>query len=476
MARYQVDDGMSTAASDVSFDPYGDLPAEYTNPPPLTVPQQNNSHMPYGGSTNYSHTMHLATAQPIYISVVHPSGRTAWVPVMDGASLSTVKEEACRQLGIQEVTQLARVTPMLDDTPVDRQCMPNDTLYILPTKTETQQAPTMYQELQASQPVSPIVPSMPSTPLSMSGSFSGPSMYHNAPSFSNNLSVSGGSMNWQVHLEEKLANAAQNLTSIISQSRYCTELQHDLETAVQRGIDCSAVFQTAERMLPELILHPSGNYLVSKCFELCPSLIDRATAIIAADVRMYALHKHGSYVVEAILVSQNASRQAKGDLISALLSPTNRVGVATHDSGNFVLQKAIENCPDDLLMLLQDAVQAVFRMSTHGPKMLKKLEARISKSQSVQAALPAVPAAVPYVSHISADTPQESTTEQKNMGLKESEVNSIPKVEMKEVKMRKDLPELMMRMPSGTESWADAEDGPLSPPPMFTEDGRVPLP
>ena len=117
MSRFP-EENMSTA-SDVSFDPYGDLPVEYTNPPPLTAPQQPqqqqqqpSAHMPYG---NYqqAHTMHVA--QPMYITVVHPSGRTAWVPVPDGASLNSVKEEACRQLGVQDATQLARVTPMLED-------------------------------------------------------------------------------------------------------------------------------------------------------------------------------------------------------------------------------------------------------------------------------------------------------------------------------------------------------------------------
>ena len=118
-------------------------------------------------------------------------------------------------------------------------------------------------------------------------------------------------------------------------------------------------------------------------------------------------------------------------------------------------------------MLLQDAVQAVFRMSTHGPKMLKKLESRISKSQQAQnvhvapvaqtSTLPLPASTVTYVNH-EAPTAVEQPEEHKQEVV---EAKSIKKVEMKEVRnTRKEA----MRVPTSTH-WADVE-GPLSPPPL----------
>eukprot|EP01064_Diplonema_japonicum_P023520 TRINITY_DN33957_c0_g1_i1.p1 TRINITY_DN33957_c0_g1~~TRINITY_DN33957_c0_g1_i1.p1 ORF type:complete len:484 (+),score=100.82 TRINITY_DN33957_c0_g1_i1:54-1505(+) len=483
MSRQMTEDGLSTS-SELGFDPYADVP-EHMAPPPLAVPQHqhlggsmNGTHMPYA-----SYSQAPAPVQQAYMSVVHPSGRVAWVPMQEGGSVANVKEQVARQLGLQETFQMARVTPLLDDTPVDRQCMPGDMIYILPnTKSENLQQ-MFPQDVQSSQPVTPLVSSMPSTPLSASGT-SFTSMYHSTAtaSFPNSTmqQQSGTVAPWP--LEEKIANAANSLTQVISQSRQCTELQQDLEQAVARGIDCSAVFQAAERHLPELILHPSGNYLVSKCFELCPSLIDTATAIIIGEVRMYALHKHGSYVVEAILVNKGSSVQSKMDLIGALLAPPNRVVVATHDSGNFVLQKAIENCPDELLWELQEAVQSVFHMSSHGPKMLKKLETRLAKSQQApvpvntsKSTLPLPASTAAYVNNVSKQkqapaAPPQAQKEKSENGKETWVVNT----EAKEVRTPVKRKEVCGRT-QYMGSWADAEDGPLSPPPsMFTD--SVPLP
>eukprot|EP01059_Diplonema_ambulator_P007618 TRINITY_DN1709_c0_g1_i1.p1 TRINITY_DN1709_c0_g1~~TRINITY_DN1709_c0_g1_i1.p1 ORF type:complete len:478 (+),score=130.63 TRINITY_DN1709_c0_g1_i1:48-1436(+) len=447
-----------SSASDMTYDPYAD--PEHMVPPPLAVPQHqqmsmpsmHGTHMPYA---NYHGGHHQV--QQAYMSVVHPSGRVVWVPLQEGGSLAGVKEQVARQLGLQEAFQIARVTPLLDDTPVDRQCIPGDMVYILPTKMDHPQQ--MFQhDVQASQPATPLLSSMPSTPLSASGA-SFTSMYTMPQNtLHNNVQQN---VAWTQPLEEKIANAASSLIQIISQSRQCTELQQDLEQAVSRGIDCSAVFQAAERHLPELMLHPSGNYLVSKCFELCPSLIDTATAIIIGEVRMYALHKHGSYVVEAILISKLSSVQSKMDLIGALL--VNRVVVATHDSGNFVLQKAIENCPDELLGELQEAVQSVFHMSTHGPKMLKKLETRLAKSQHLmqninthKATLPLPASTAAYVQHKQKQQQMQAQAAPVQITQKEINVATTPRKQE-------------VRRGHYMESWADAEDGPLSPPPKFTE-------
>ena len=263
MTRFE--DGIPSAScSEMSYDPYGDVPAEYMNPPPLTLPQhiqvrkyphqhtlpshppthpptqqrqqmpqqqqqqhmhmQSTSHMPYGNYAPQQNTIQQQQQpqappqqqpqQMNYVNIVHPSGRTVWVQVREGATLAQVKEDACRQLGLAEIGPMTRVTPMLDEvcptpmpTPytndrtttrakntqsaVDRQCMPNDTLYILPTTAanKPQELPSLYHE--ASQPVTPLVPSMPTTPLSaMSGSFTSAMYAAPHPTYSNSTPLS----------------------------------------------------------------------------------------------------------------------------------------------------------------------------------------------------------------------------------------------------------------------------------------------
>eukprot|EP01060_Flectonema_neradi_P000001 TRINITY_DN0_c0_g1_i1.p1 TRINITY_DN0_c0_g1~~TRINITY_DN0_c0_g1_i1.p1 ORF type:complete len:503 (+),score=123.28 TRINITY_DN0_c0_g1_i1:101-1609(+) len=499
------DDVISTA-SEMSYDPYAEIPADMSQQ--MNVPV-STTHMPYGAS----YPGQMQQQQQQYISVVHPSGKVAWIPFQEGTSMAAMKEEAARQLrlNVQEGMQFARVTPMLEDTPVDRQCMANDVIYILPNTAKQQEMqPQMYQQTEmVGQPGTPLIPSVPSTPLSASGNSFTSAMYHsNVSSFSQNSMPmqSMGQAGWPVQLEDKLQNAAATLLQVISQSRQCTELQQDLETAITRGLDCTAVFQAVERHLPELILHPSGNYLVSKCFELCPTLIDTATAIICGDVRMYALHKHGSYVVEAILGNTRGSKQSKCDLITALLNHQNRIIVATHDSGNFVLQRAIEYCPDELLWHLQESINSVFHMSTHGPKMLKKLETRILKSvgngntnvplSNNSMSLPLPPSTMAYMNQVNGNQSQQQSTtivaktevtavtekeEEKNDGKETWVIDTAeaPKEAAKEkvtTTTTTSVRNFEFRTQYSGESWADAEDGPLSPPPMFTEGGRVPIP
>eukprot|EP01065_Artemidia_motanka_P024271 TRINITY_DN2891_c1_g1_i3.p1 TRINITY_DN2891_c1_g1~~TRINITY_DN2891_c1_g1_i3.p1 ORF type:complete len:429 (+),score=147.75 TRINITY_DN2891_c1_g1_i3:1633-2919(+) len=181
-------------------------------------------------------------------------------------------------------------------------------------------------------------------------------------------------------LQEKLAVAATDILACVQETRGCSELQHDLERAVATGVDCSEFFRQVEHILPQLIVHPAGNYLVSKCFDLCPGLIDLAAEFVTRHLRLYALHKHASYVVEAIIEHACGAPEARAGIISELISPWNRRAVAAHDSGNFVMQKAIDHCPDDLLPLMVDAVQEIISSCPHGNKMQKKLQQRLNRS------------------------------------------------------------------------------------------------
>eukprot|EP00755_Sulcionema_specki_P006629 Sspe_Gene.35965::Locus_17418_Transcript_2_2_Confidence_0.750_Length_1502::g.35965::m.35965 len=360
----------------------GGLPS----PPPL-APSQSTLMAPPSSCPQYSGM----GEQHGYVTVMSPSGQAFIISLQDYGNLGHLKEEIARQFSMPHMDfQLGRVSHLVPDSPLTHQCVGGDTIYILPTalphysreqggcmNSAYQEVPTMMGQQQGPRlPTSTI----PSTPLSaISRQSPGTSFGTISNTGSNTTPLHGSDLNWPLSLEERIELATQQLPQVISQSRQCNELQYDLESAMSAGIDCSALFQTVQRLLPELIVHPSGNYLVTKCFDLCPSLIDSASALITQEIQCYALHKHASYVVEAILGHAMGSKQSKRDVVLALISPPNRVAVATHDSGNFVLQRAIEHCPEELLWQLKEAVQSVVNVSTHGSKMLKKLETRMAR-------------------------------------------------------------------------------------------------
>eukprot|EP00754_Rhynchopus_humris_P031035 Rhum_TRINITY_DN15307_c7_g1::Rhum_TRINITY_DN15307_c7_g1_i1::g.151916::m.151916 len=187
---------------------------------------------------------------------------------------------------------------------------------------------------------------------------------------------------YQLPLDEKIAHAAHNLQKIVANPKQCTELQANLEQAHGLRVDCSSVFQKVEHHLQDFVVHPAGNYLVSKCFDYYTDLIQQAADLIGRNLKTYALHKHASYVIETMLTHQLTPIDTKKFLITEILAASNRVTIATHDSGNFVIQRAIECCPEDLLPMMVDSVQAVSLLTPHGAKMLKKVQARLSRSNN----------------------------------------------------------------------------------------------
>ncbi|KAJ9441721.1 hypothetical protein DIPPA_05874 [Diplonema papillatum] len=182
-------------------------------------------------------------------------------------------------------------------------------------------------------------------------------------------------------INEKMQYAAANLMVLVNNTKQCTGLQSDIELALSKSIDCSGVFGAIETSVPDLLLHPAGNYLLSKCFDWHPALLNLAANALATNVKKYVLHKHGSYVAEAIL--RKKSPRASAALIASLLPAQACTLVAAHDSGNFVLQKAIENCPDDLLPAMAEAVGTVLGNTPHAAKMVKKLNARAAQSPGI---------------------------------------------------------------------------------------------
>eukprot|EP01062_Namystynia_karyoxenos_P055782 TRINITY_DN46825_c0_g1_i1.p1 TRINITY_DN46825_c0_g1~~TRINITY_DN46825_c0_g1_i1.p1 ORF type:complete len:611 (+),score=198.67 TRINITY_DN46825_c0_g1_i1:120-1952(+) len=368
------------------------------------------------------------------VGVVHPSGRMIWLPYQAGwSTVEMVRAEVAARwrMAPEDLSIVSQSGSLSYAGLVDQLCHPGEILLMLPRKpsmhlleppadvsmTEclTPLAPevgpmTFAQETDDQQAVPPpstpdmmpvggmggghgiggahgpssgLVPSSssivqigsgPCTPLSPGGM--GPPQY-------TVVLTQGGGANWgaaAMSIEEKLHYAATNIGKLIGQTKQCTELQADMEQAVRQGIDCSHVFAAIEQQLPELILHPAGNYLVSRCFDFCPSLIETAAQLICRNIRQYCLHKHGSYVVEAIIEHQCTSPTARSSIIAQLIAPQHRVSIAGHDSGNFVLQKAISCVPDSLLQHMVDAVRSVQNATPHAAKMAKKLEQRLQRS------------------------------------------------------------------------------------------------
>ena len=295
------------------------------------------------------------------LGVVHPSGKMLWVNYNeDWTTLSNLKQEISSAwcLGDQDF-QVARATPLLSDALIDHQCMDGEILCLLP-------------KVQAN---SKVVSSNLHTNVV-------PDVCHSYAAQQNSnwcAPPMGSSDTYCLPLEEKLAHAAFNLLKVIGNPKQCTELQGNLELACNIGVDCSLVFQKVEEHLGELITHPAGNYLVSKCFDYCPALITVVTNAIIKDVKAYALHKHASYIIEAVLLHPSGSNHDKSIIITEVFDPQNRVAIATHDSGNFVIQKAVEVCPDELLPVMVEGVSAVSLLTCHGAKMQKKVQARMSR-------------------------------------------------------------------------------------------------
>eukprot|EP00659_Diplonema_papillatum_P007510 gene7510-11501_t len=317
------------------------------------------------------------------VGIVHPNGTMAWMPFNSQCSLETLKSNTAQALGLKDASfHIARATPLLSDTMIDLQCVNGEVLYLLPkVRSRHDEAPAPRN--QPYQAPAPVINSPTSSVAASTTSWHQPA--HQPPltaAHLNNLSAGTNAVQgpwFQLPLDEKMVFASHNLMKLVNNSKQCTELQSNLEMANQMFIDCSTVYNKVEFHLRELIAHPAGNYLVSKCFDYRPSLIQLSANLICSDLKEYATHKHASYVIEAILTHQNTPQHTKTGLVEKIFSDPNRVPIAISDTGNFVVQKAIEACPDELLNQMVESVNMVALLSAHGAKMHKKVQSRMSR-------------------------------------------------------------------------------------------------
>eukprot|EP01059_Diplonema_ambulator_P037010 TRINITY_DN9575_c0_g2_i1.p1 TRINITY_DN9575_c0_g2~~TRINITY_DN9575_c0_g2_i1.p1 ORF type:complete len:444 (+),score=150.44 TRINITY_DN9575_c0_g2_i1:59-1390(+) len=337
------------------------------------------------------------TSPETVIGVVHPSGHKTWVPYIPGHStVEMLKAEVAKLYGwsVRDF-QVSTSKAMLHNSAfIEHACSPGSCVYVVPRLPAMHLHPPSVQEPPVEFPV--IAPGV-------ALGYEAVPQHHTCPTcktvlhdpYAANQTQNISAMYNAMTLDEKMAYAASNLMTLVNNTKQCTGLQADIEAGIAQGMDCVPVLQAIEHNVTELILHPAGNYLLSKCFDLHPILINAAAEIICKSVKKYVLHKHGSYVAEAILEHPQTPGYVLGNLIANLLSPGACNLVAAHDSGNFVLQKAISHCPDHLLPLLTETVQAALSQTPHAAKMSKKLYLRTSKNKRQQRAAAAAARAAP---------------------------------------------------------------------------------
>ena len=347
------DETLSSASSD-------DSPVEQSVPivvPPMQEPPKESS-APEGSDDQLVASASAAAKANLMrsplngksLGVMNPNGKMVWVPYQeDWTTLDMLKSDVAAAWGTPQNTdfQITRAMPLLSDALIDYQCMAGEILYVLPkpVSSMTAAAAPAAAGSAAAAPTSRRAVPTPATPDT---------------SFSSDMTASTAasmSVGWyQLPPDERIAHAARNLEQIVNNAKSCTELQANLEQAHSMRVDCTPVLQKVELNLQDLVVHPAGNYLVSKCFDYHVPLIQQATDLLGRNLRMYALHKHASYVIETILTHQMTPLECRRFLITEIFNPTNRITIATHDSGNFVIQRAIECCPDDLVETMTDAV------------------------------------------------------------------------------------------------------------------------
>ena len=342
------------------------------------------------------------------LGVMHPCGKMVWVGYQENwTTLDMLKQDVAaawgenlsKEMGMD--FQVTRATPLLSDALIDYQCMQGEILYVLPKPVSATTAQATTRPGQTAAAAAPDAPAAataaanaaaPAEAAAAANTTTAAAAATTAASAAPPQSripctadasldssavsadsvpvtpataagtVSGGpvamQVGWyQLPLDEKIAHAAHNLQKIVANPKQCTELQANLEQAHGLRVDCSSVFQKVEHHLQDFVVHPAGNYLVSKCFDYYTDLIQQAADLIGRNLKTYALHKHASYVIETMLTHQLTPIDTKKFLITEILAASNRVTIATHDSGNFVIQRAIECCPEDLLPMMVDSVQ-----------------------------------------------------------------------------------------------------------------------
>eukprot|EP01064_Diplonema_japonicum_P011946 TRINITY_DN1940_c0_g1_i1.p1 TRINITY_DN1940_c0_g1~~TRINITY_DN1940_c0_g1_i1.p1 ORF type:complete len:462 (+),score=133.22 TRINITY_DN1940_c0_g1_i1:56-1441(+) len=314
------------------------------------------------------------------VAVVHPSGHKVWMPYIVGHStVEMLKTEVATLYGWSTRDfQVSCANSMLhNSTFIEQVCSPGAAVYIVP------RLPAMHLHAPTVQEASEFHMIAPGVVLSyeMPQRTTCPTCKSVVAEYPGSQRENVSALYNSMALDEKMAYAAQNLMTLVNNTKQCTGLQGDIEASIAQGIDCAPVLTAIETSVTDLVLHPAGNYLLSKCFDVRPALITTAAEIISKSVKKYVLHKHGSYVAEAILEHQQTPAYVLGNLIANLLSPSACGLIAAHDSGNFVLQKAISNCPDHLLPVLTETVNAALPQTPHAAKMSKKLYLRTSKNK-----------------------------------------------------------------------------------------------
>eukprot|EP00755_Sulcionema_specki_P019152 Sspe_Gene.68710::Locus_40511_Transcript_2_2_Confidence_0.667_Length_1857::g.68710::m.68710 len=131
----------------------------------------------------------------------------------------------------------------------------------------------------------------------------------------------------------------------------------------------------------------SGNFLVQQCIQLAPSSFADSIAIrIKGKVDSMSMHRHASHAMEQLFAY--ASPPVLSDLLNELVrSSTSAARLSRSQSGNYVLQAAINRCPASMWASFASKVQAaIYELPLVSAERIRKR--LIARSQQLQIPIP----------------------------------------------------------------------------------------
>eukprot|EP01062_Namystynia_karyoxenos_P062383 TRINITY_DN55278_c0_g1_i1.p1 TRINITY_DN55278_c0_g1~~TRINITY_DN55278_c0_g1_i1.p1 ORF type:complete len:459 (+),score=135.98 TRINITY_DN55278_c0_g1_i1:103-1377(+) len=178
-------------------------------------------------------------------------------------------------------------------------------------------------------------------------------------------------------LPERLLHAAHMLDVLAESPRECSNLQREMQRAVDLGRPdwCEPVLQALPEHYLDLLMHPCGNYLLRHCVENWPArVVPGIIRRVHGSAVLYACNRHASYVLQACL---HYSPGTDGvELLLELLGAADHL--ASDSFGNYVLQSVIDECPPEYLQLADKTISSVLAGNCqHATRLRRKLMLRV---------------------------------------------------------------------------------------------------
>eukprot|EP01064_Diplonema_japonicum_P034189 TRINITY_DN700_c0_g1_i1.p1 TRINITY_DN700_c0_g1~~TRINITY_DN700_c0_g1_i1.p1 ORF type:complete len:649 (+),score=165.08 TRINITY_DN700_c0_g1_i1:89-1948(+) len=168
-----------------------------------------------------------------------------------------------------------------------------------------------------------------------------------------------------------------NLLQIAKESKGCVTMKRCIDLASQEFKQSlqEEIVGAAQELIPDQY----GNYLMQHIIDT------QVTAGIVAGVickRMaeYATNKMGSHVIEKVM--QMGSETAISLLVKTMLLPENLGHIIKDQYGNYIVQNAIEKVPNNMVLVIKDAIAPYLGESQFGHKIEQKIARRVKWCQT----------------------------------------------------------------------------------------------